>query len=275
MSEHIASATAREFGINSLISFSEHEKLLTIINDNQLTPLEDMEKSSLLVIEDNPDTRHLVSRILATRFTIDSAEDGESGLDLWRKNNYSLVLLDVMLPGISGNQVLEAMMQEKPSQSVVIMTANHTMELAEELMLNGAADFVTKPFRAEQLRRVCETASRREDYIISNLQFADKVKSLNQSRAQYKEISEQHQSLLDQLGSIIIELDDNGNISFLNKAWEKFTGYSINESHQRSLLDFMEKPHATGSYISNELKTILSGNVKSHNFEFKLKNKFS
>ena len=80
--EHIASATAREFGINSLISFSEHEKLLTIINDNQLTPLEDMEKSSLLVIEDNPDTRHLVSRILATRFTIDSAEDGESGLDL-------------------------------------------------------------------------------------------------------------------------------------------------------------------------------------------------
>jgi FixJ family two-component response regulator len=107
------------------------------------------------------------------------------------------------------------------------MTANHTMELAEELMLNGAADFVTKPFRAEQLRRVCETASRREDYIISNLQFADKVESLNQSRAQYKEVSEQHQNLLDQLGSII-ELDDNGNISFLNKAWEKFTGYSIN-----------------------------------------------
>lgn len=273
--EHLASATAREFGINCLIAFSEHEKLLTIINENQLTPLEDMEKTSLLVIEDNPDTRHLVNRILANRFTIDSAEDGESGLDLWRKKNYSLVLLDVMLPGISGNEVLEVMMQEKPSQSVVIMTANHTMELAEELMLNGAADFVTKPFRAEQLRRVCETASRREDFIISNLQFAEKVESLNLSRAQYKEVSEQHQSLLDQLGSIIIELDDNGHISFLNKAWEKFTGYSIHESHQRSLLDFMEKPQTAGSYISNELKTILSGNVKSHNFEFKLKNKFS
>jgi PAS domain S-box-containing protein len=166
-------------------------------------------------------------------------------------------------------------MQEKPSQSVVIMTANHTMELAEELMLKGAADFVTKPFRAEQLRRVCETASRREDFIISNIQFANKVESLNQSRAQYKQVSEQHQSLLDQLGSIIIELDDNGNICFLNKAWEKFTGYSIRESHQRSLLDFMETPQAGGSYISNELKTILSGSVKSHSFEFKLKNKFN
>jgi len=273
--EHLASATAREFGINRLIAFSEHEKLLSIINDNKLSPLEDMEKSSLLVIEDNPDTRHLVSRILTSRFVIDSAEDGESGLALWRKNNYSLVLLDVMLPGISGNEVLAVMMKEKPSQSVVIMTANHTMELAEELMLNGAADFVTKPFRAEQLRRVCETASRREDFIISNRQFADKVESLNQSRVQYKQVSEQHQNLLDQLGSIIIELDDEGNINFLNKAWEKFTGYSITESHQRSLLDFMEKPQTAGSYISNELKIILSGSVKSHNFEFKLKNKFN
>lgn len=273
--EHLASTTAHEFGINRLIAFSEHEKLLSIINENQLTPLENMEKSSLLVIEDNPDTRHLVSRILTNRFIIDSAENGESGLELWRKNNYSLVLLDVMLPGMSGNQVLDTIMQEKPSQSVVIMTANHTMELAEELMLNGAADFITKPFRAEQLRRVCEAASRREDFIISNIQFANKVESLDQSRAQYKQVSEQHQSLLDQLGSIIIELDDSGNIRFLNKAWEKFTGYSIRESHQRSLLDFMERPQAGGSYISNELKTILSGKVQSHSFEFKLKNKFN
>jgi len=273
--EHLASATAREFGINRLIAFSEREKLLAIINQNQLTPLAEMEKSSLLVIEDNTDTRHLVSRILTNRFTIDSAEDGESGLALWREKEYSLVLLDVMLPGISGNEVLAAMMQEKPSQSVVIMTANHTMELAEELMLNGAADFVTKPFRAEQLRRVCETAARREDFIISNLQFADKVKSLNQSRAEYKQILAQHQSLLDQLGSIIIKLDGNGDICFLNKAWEKFTGYTIIESQQRSLLDFIEKPQATGHYISNELLTILSGNVQSHNFEFKLKNKFN
>ena len=273
--EHLASATAREFGINRLIAFSEREKLLAIINQNQLTPLAEMEKSSLLVIEDNTDTRHLVSRILTNRFTIDSAEDGESGLALWREKEYSLVLLDVMLPGISGNEVLAAMMQEKPSQSVVIMTANHTMELAEELMLNGAADFITKPFRAEQLRRVCETAARREDFIISNLQFADKVKSLNQSRAEYKQILERHQNLLDQLGSIIIELDGNGDICFLNKAWEKFTGYTISESQQRSLLDFIEKPQATGHYISNELLTILSGNVQSHSFEFKLKNKFN
>ncbi|MBL4823163.1 MAG: EAL domain-containing protein [Colwellia sp.] len=273
--EHLASATAREFGINSLIAFSEHEKLVNIINNLQFTPLENMEKSSLLVIEDNPDTRHLVSRILNSRFIIESAEDGEVGLALWRKKDYALVLLDVMLPGMSGNDVLDAIMQEKPSQSVVIMTANHTMELAEEVMLKGAADFVTKPFRAEQLRRVCETATRREDFIISNLQFANKVESLNQSRAEYKQISEQHQQLLDQLGSVIIELDERGAISFLNKAWEKFTGYSIDESYQRLLVNFMEGAEPTAGYNANELNTLLSGNVNSHHFEFRLKNKFN
>ncbi len=273
--EHLANTTAREFGINALIAFSQCDELLNIINNKQLTALADMEKSSLLVIEDNPDTRHLVNRILSNRFIIDSAEDGETGLTLWREKEYSLVLLDIMLPGISGNQVLDTIMKEKSSQSVVIMTANHTMELAEELMLNGAADFVTKPFRAEQLRRICETATRREDFIISNIQFAKNVESLNKSRAQYKLISEQHQQLLDQLGSIIIELDSHGNICFLNKAWEKFTGYSIDESQQRSLLDFMEKTNINNTHSSNELKTLLSGKVNSHHFEFRLKNKFN
>lgn len=273
--EHLASATAREFGINSLIAFSEYQKLLDIINNLHFTPLENMEKSSLLVIEDNADTRHLVSRILNTRFTIESAEDGESGLALWRKKEYALVLLDVMLPGMTGTEVLNSIMKEKPSQSVVIMTANHTMELAEEVMLKGAADFVTKPFRAEQLRRVCETATRREDFIISNLQFANKVESLNQSRAEYKQISEQHQQLLDQLGSVIIELDEKGSISFLNKAWEKFTGYTISESHQRPLFDFMESEESGSDHISEELNILLSGNINSHHFEFRLKNKFS
>ena len=273
--EHLASATAREFGINRLIAFSDCDNLPSIIHNNELTALEDMKKTSLLVIEDNVDTRQLVSRILAARFNIDTAEDGEQGLKLWRKNDYTLVLLDVMLPGMSGNQVLDVIMEEDSAQSVVIMTANHTMELAEELMLNGATDFITKPFRAEQLRNVCESVARREDFIISNLQFANKVESLNSSREQYKKVSEQHQNLLDQLGSVIIELDGQGNICFLNKAWEKLTGYSIDESNQRSLLYFIEPPSSDEPQISNEIKTLLMGNISSHSFEFRLKNKFN
>jgi diguanylate cyclase (GGDEF)-like protein/PAS domain S-box-containing protein len=271
--EHIASATAREFGINRLVPYKEHVKLLDIINENQLSSLEDMAKTSILVIEDNADTRHLVERILTSRFTIDTAVDGESGLNLWRKNDYALVLLDVMLPGLSGNQVLEQIMQENPAQSVVIMTANHTMELAEELMLNGAADFVTKPFRAEQLRRVCETATRREDFMISNEQFASKVESLQQSQTEYKQILDAHQLLLDQLGSVVIELDTLGKITFLNKAWEKLTGYKTESSIQLAFVEFIEPAEFSNLNTREQLQPILTGKVNSLHCEFKLKNK--
>ncbi len=271
--EHIANATAREFGINRLVPYQEHDKLLEIVNENQLSTLEDMAKTSILVIEDNPDTRHLVERILTSRFTIDTAVDGESGLNLWRQNHYALVLLDVMLPGLSGNQVLDHIMQENPAQSVVIMTANHTVELAEELMLNGAADFVTKPFRAEQLRRVCETATRREDFMISNEQFANKVKSLQQSQTEYKQILGAHQLLLDQLGSVVIEIDTNGRITFLNKAWEKLTGFKIDHSIQLPLTDFIEPAEFSNLNTGEQLQPILTGQVNSLHFEFQLKNK--
>ena len=273
--EHIANVTAREFDINGLVPYSDHAKLLDIVNENELITLQEMAKTSVLVVEDNPDTRHLVERILASRFTIDTAVDGESGLNLWRENDYALVLLDVMLPGLSGNQVLDQIMQEKPDQSVVIMTANHTMELAEELMLNGAADFVTKPFRAEQLRRVCETATRREDFMISNEQFANKVKSLQQSQSEYKQIHDAHQLLLDQLGSVVIELDITGKITFINKAWEKLTGFKVHESLLSKLDEYIEPPEFMNLNTSEQLQPILTGKVNSLHFEFKLKNRIN
>ncbi len=272
--EHIANTTAREFGINLLLPYSDKEQLVDIIKSGEIIPLREMVKTPILVIEDNPDTQDLVKRILQNQFIVDSANDGKQGIEMWRKGRYDLVLLDVMLPSMSGNEILQQIIQDKPEQSVVIMTANHTMELAEELMLAGAADFVTKPFRAEELRRVCGTAARRDDYIISNNQFAAKVKSLEKSRSEYKQILNAHQRLLDQLGSVVIRLTEKGEISFLNKAWEKLTGYSIHECQSKSLLDFVVKSNIPGNYISDELKIILSGGTSSHQFEFRLKNKY-
>lgn len=271
--EHIAQITAREFGINELLAFEQREQLVDLINGDEIQLVEDNTRLSLLAIEDNPDTQQLVSRILRNRFDVKIADNGEDGLNLWRQMKPSIVLLDVMLPGMSGSQVLTEIMREDPNQSVVIMTANHTIELAEELMLKGAADFVTKPFRAEQLRRACETAARREDFMVSNSQFAAKVDSLAQSREEYKTILEAHQHLLDHLGSVVIELDDKGEINFLNQAWEKLTGYSINESQSRAFAEFMEVPELTGIHISNEFQSLLKGKINSHHFEFRLKNK--
>ena len=90
------------------------------------------------MIEDAEDTADLVHRMLRHKYHVEIAKDGIEGLAKWRSDVYSIVLLDIMLPGMSGSQVLDKILAEKPEQTVVIMTAHGTMDLAEELMFKGA-----------------------------------------------------------------------------------------------------------------------------------------
>jgi len=182
------------------------------------------------------------------------------------------VLLDVMLPGLSGKQVLENILRESPGQPVVIMTAHSTMELAEEMMMDGAADFIAKPFMAEALRKVTEIAARREDYMVSNSQFAARVKSLRESREAYRAVSLAHKHLLDSLSTVVVELDGEGRLRFLNRAWERLTGFPIDQSLGRKLSDFRDDGNdADWQIYQNRLRVLLSGALKDCALELRLK----
>lgn len=271
--ERIAETTAREFGINVVIPFEKQNQLPAAVVACMAAPVEVAQKPKLLVVEDCEDTALLAERILRPRFDVEIASDGQAGLDAWMCRRHDLVLLDVMLPILSGKQVLQAILRETPGQSVVIMTAHSTMELAEEMMLDGAADFIAKPFLADPLRRVTEIAARREDYMVSNSQFASRVKSLRESREAYRSISQAHQHLLDSLGTVVLELDSEGKLHFLNQAWEKLTGFIIDESLGRKLSDFRD-PGQDGDWqiYQNRLRVLLSGALKNCALELRLKN---
>ncbi len=165
--ERITEITARDFGINKLLSFEDRHLLPNAVKACLDSPAEGLGQRRILVVEDHEDNALLVEKILKPRFEVEIAMDGESGLAAWQKERHDLVLLDIMLPKMSGGTVLERIMQLDPSQPVVMMTAHGTMDIAKKLMIDGAADFVTKPFRAEELRRVCELATRREDYLVA------------------------------------------------------------------------------------------------------------
>lgn len=272
--EHIAELTAREFGINQILSLEQSEQLLDLIQQASLPAIADLERRSLLAIEDNPETCQLVSRMLGSRFDVDVASNGTEGLASWLEKRHSLVLLDVMLPGMSGQTILHKIMAEHPLQPVVVMTAHSSMSLAEDMILKGAADFIAKPFRAEQLRRVCESAARREDFMVSNAQFEAKVIQLEKSRAAYKGILTAHQYLLDNLGSVVIELDAEGRIRFLNQAWERMTGYLIGASQGRLLTDFVERYEVGGVATECDLAGMLNSGRNSLQLEFRLRNHF-
>ena len=180
--ERIAQVTAREYGVNRFLALSDARDLDGVVRELLKGRGVELGKPTLLVIEDRPDTQRLVERILNKRFDIEIRGDGPTGLDAWRLGRHDLVLLDVMLPKVSGYQVLREILRERPTQAVVMMTAFGSMERSQELMLEGAADFIAKPFEAEQLRRVCEIAVRREDYMVSNEQFAERLNSLREAK---------------------------------------------------------------------------------------------
>ena len=118
----------------------------------------------ILIVEDDADIAELAKRIVLPNYDVEIAVTGPQAVDMYRRSSsYALVLLDVMLPELNGQEVLAEIMRLNPKQSVVVMTAHGGIELAEQMMLQGAADFVNKPFRAEQLRRVIDVAAMREE----------------------------------------------------------------------------------------------------------------
>jgi len=267
--ERIAEVTGREFSVNALLCLDCLDSLPQCIASS-LDNDEVVRLPRVLVVEDHPDTASIARRVLKQRFHVEIVSDGEQGLNAWREGRHDLVLLDVMLPKMSGPDVLAAIMAIHPQQPVVIMTAYSTMDMAEDLMLKGAVDFVAKPFRAEELRRVCELAVHREDYMVSNAQFASRVQSLKDSTNAYRQVSKDYQRLLDNLSTVVLELDQQGNLRFLSKAWTRLTGHDIDESLGKPLTAFLSSDFRDSSHCQHQIQQLVCGDSAECKLEMSL-----
>lgn len=107
----------------------------------------------ILVVDDDKDMRDNIVEILAdSDFEIAATEHGEGALERVKKDSFDLVLLDLLMPGISGMEVLPMIKRESPSTQVIMVTAFSTIDNAVEAMRKGADDYITKPFKINELR---------------------------------------------------------------------------------------------------------------------------
>jgi DNA-binding response OmpR family regulator len=105
-----------------------------------------------LLIEDERKVSDFVSRGLrAERFAIDVAYDGISGWDFASRFDYDLIILDLMLPGLSGTELLERIRKRNNSTPVLILTARDAMAEKVRHFEAGADDYLTKPFAFAEL----------------------------------------------------------------------------------------------------------------------------
>lgn len=122
-----------------------------------------MERARILIAEDEPNIVESLSYILQrANFDVESATDGHEALDRLRHAPFSALILDLMMPGLNGFDVLRAVRADKELASlpVIVLTAKgqaRDRKIAEEV---GASAFITKPFSnaevVEEVRRLTE-----------------------------------------------------------------------------------------------------------------------
>jgi two-component system, sensor histidine kinase and response regulator len=148
--------------------------------------------ASLLVIDDEPGIRQGCKRALTPQgYHVDIAADGDEGLEKFRTGHYELVLIDVMMPGVNGIELITRIHEQDPDTVCVIITGYATVELAVSAIKQGAYDFLTKPFTSDELLHVVEQGLERRRLSLESqrLQVVEaEARRLEEERARLEEL---------------------------------------------------------------------------------------
>ena len=111
-----------------------------------------MEQKSIIIIDDDKFILNVFSRILQREgYVVDTVETGEEALEKLKRKNYDLALIDVKLPDIDGKDLVSKIKTMDPNMIKIVITGFPSLEDATEIMDNGAAAYLVKPVKSEEL----------------------------------------------------------------------------------------------------------------------------
>jgi DNA-binding NtrC family response regulator len=117
----------------------------------------------ILIVDDEPSNRNILSQELTREgYSVVAASDGREGLRKIESSRPDLIILDYMMPDLSGLDVLKELRKRENDIPVVMITAYGTMERAVEAMKEGAYDFITRPFEPDHIALVVRKALERQ-----------------------------------------------------------------------------------------------------------------
>lgn len=210
---------------------------MALIEDNKYQP-------SILVIDDEQRIRDGCSKILKKeRCLVDTAENGNAGLKMIADRHYDIVLTDLMMPGISGMEVVNKVREKHTDTVVIVITGFATLEHSIEAMKNGAFDFIPKPFTPDQLRVVVGKA----------LKMTRTLQDIATEKSRLK-------TIVNHLAGGILVTDKDKNIILYNPALLKMLDYEGDALNDRPLSDLT---------TNDKLNDIISGILELNDGEFK------
>ena len=192
----------------------------------------------ILIVDDEKSIRRTLGEFLRDAgYAVVEAEDADIALKQLSENVFDVVVSDIILPRVTGVELLRLIHEASPHVQVVMMTGEPTVETATESLRAGAADYLLKPVSKSDILRSVGNAMRikgledtrrrleaENQAYRENLErlVADRTMQLRKSEIRALELSRFNQNILDALSAHICVLADDGTILAVNRAWLDF-----------------------------------------------------
>ena len=141
------------------------------------------EKPKVLLVDDEPlvldSLRAIVSRDNA--YEVSLAESGAKALEMMGGEQFAVIITDLMLMDITGNELLKSVKENTPETQVIMVSGKGTIDFAVEAMKMGAFDFLTKPYSPPHLLQILDRARAYYQSLVENRQLKDEIRKLRKN----------------------------------------------------------------------------------------------
>ena len=136
----------------------------------------------LLIIDDEENMRHMLKALVGRAgYAVETAANGEEGLALVWERSFDFILCDVRMPGMDGLAFLKAAGEFLAESTVIMMSAYGNVDMALEAMKAGAYDFISKPFKADEVLLALKKAEEREGLRQENRQLKEQIREIREN----------------------------------------------------------------------------------------------
>ncbi|MFP3929310.1 MAG: response regulator [Desulfobacteraceae bacterium] len=174
----------------------------------------------VLIVDDEPRMCQSLSMLLSKNdYDIRTANSGSEAMGWMSKEAFDAAILDIMLPDMSGHQLMEYLKERFPEIYVIMITGNASLDSALQALRQGAFDYLKKPFEFAQLVNTLQNALSQKQLREENIAMNGKL-AVSEERYEY---------LVKHSPDIIYMLDSEGNFTFISDAVEHLLGYKPEE----------------------------------------------
>jgi two-component system response regulator AtoC len=136
-------------------------------------------KKRLLIIDDEANMRHMLSTVLKKAgYRVDTAADGAEGLEMVQQSQYDFILCDIKMPKMDGMEFLKCSWDRLGGATVIMMSAYGSIDTAIEAMKSGAYDYISKPFKTDEVYLTLKKAEERESLKAENRLLKERIQKI-------------------------------------------------------------------------------------------------